>query len=60
VITRILLFVAVAGAVLGLFVLLSADLLGSETQAIDIAFAIAYAVIPYCLARAWQEIGRSG
>lgn len=48
--TRILYYIAIAGALIALIIVLSADLLGSATQTNDVLFAIAYAVIPLCLA----------
>ena len=57
-ITRILYFVAVLGALLGLIVLITPIASGTAPEPISVAVAVAYAVIPYCLARAWHEIGR--
>ena len=54
-ITRILYYIAIAGALIALLVVLSADLLAPATQTNDILFAIAYAVIPLCLALAFDK-----
>lgn len=58
-ITRILYFIAVLGAILGIIVLLTVVASGGQPSPTSIVLAIAYAVVPYCLASAWQEISRS-
>lgn len=58
--TRILYYVAIAGALIALVIVLSADLLGSATQTTDVLFAIAYAIIPLCLAIAFDRAMRDG
>lgn len=57
-IIRILYYIAIAGALIALLIVLSADLLGSATQTNDVLFAIAYAVIPLCLAIAVDRATR--